>query len=79
VNFIITPFRIEEAIICASKTAYLTQVLKQSKFSDIARYTNPEIIENFTITQPEYNKLNRLKKTLPEAFYYWFHAFELLK
>jgi len=29
VNFIIAIFRIEEAIICASKVAYLTQIIKQ--------------------------------------------------
>jgi len=74
VNFIIGPFRIEEAIICASKVAYLTQVLKQEIISDVARYSSAAEIAAFSIDQTEFSKLNRLKNTLPEAFFYWYHA-----
>lgn len=74
VNFIIATFRIEDAIICASKVAYLSQVIKQSNIYEVARYTTPEIVANLFITQPEYARFNRLKNTSPEAFFYWFHA-----
>ena len=78
VNFIIATFRLEEAIICASKVAYLSQVIKHSNNYEVARYTTPETIANLFITQPEYARFNRLKKTSPEAFFYWFHALNLL-
>jgi len=77
-NFIISPFRIEDAIICASKVAYLTQINRQDSIPLIARYKSPADITTFSITQAGYEKLNRMKKMLPEAFFYWYHAIKLL-
>jgi len=78
VNFIITPFKIEDAIICASKVAYLTQAIKQGTISEIPRFKTPNDLAALTIAQNEYTKLNRLKNTLPEAFIYWYNAINLL-
>ena len=78
VNFIITTFRLEEAIICASKVAYISQLLKQNYVSDVARYSNPGTIASLTISNTEFLKLNRLKNTLPEAFFYWYYALNLI-
>ena len=36
-------------------------------------------ITSWIIANPEYNKLNKLKKTSPEAFYYFFQALTLLE
>lgn len=32
----------------------------------------------WSIANPAYNKLNKLKKTNPEAFFYYFQALEIL-
>ena len=78
VNFIITTFRIEEAIICASKIAYLTQMLNQKSIPEVSHFTSAVDLANITISQSEYAKLNRLKNTSPEAFFYWYHALNLM-
>jgi hypothetical protein len=78
VNFIIAPFKIEDAIVCASKVAYLTQAIRQNSIIGVAHFKTPEDIADLTITQKEFAKLNRLKKILPEAFFYWYNAIELL-
>ena len=31
-------------------------------------------LENWLIENPTYNKLNKLKKTNPEAFFYWYKS-----
>jgi hypothetical protein len=69
VNFIIGKFNIEEAIICASKAAYLSVVLRND-LQTINRYSGPAEIASWTIASDQ--KLNKLKKTNPEAFYYWY-------
>ena len=32
---------------------------------------------NISIIDPNYNKLNKLKKPITEAFFYWYKALEL--
>lgn len=76
-NFIISPFRIEEAIICAAKTAYLTRIIKKMVVKDISRFRTADEIAELNIAHKEFAKLNRLKSTLPEAFFYWYYAVEL--
>lgn len=71
-NFTIQRFGIEEAIIAAAKTAYLTRLLTTQ--NSIQRYTTQEEIKDWTITSPEYPKLQKLKKNNPEAYYYWHQA-----
>lgn len=78
VNFILTRFTIEEAITCAAKAAYLSTVLQKEELRDIERFTNPSQIKDFEITHPSYNKLNKLKKINPEAFYYFYRAITLI-
>ena len=78
VNFILTRFTIEEAITCASKAAYMAILLQKNEIPKIERYTNPAQIKDFEIINPDYNKLNRLKKTNPEAFYYFYRAVMLI-
>jgi len=77
INFIIATFRVEEAIVCSSKVAYLSQIIRQNITTDVARFKSPEELTAITIEQKEFSKLNRLKKTLPEAFFYWYHAINL--
>jgi hypothetical protein len=73
VNFIIERFHLDEAIICSAKTAYLSRLLHVDDIS-VQRYTGPSQIASLKIEDPEYSKLNKLKKSIPEAFFYWYQA-----
>ncbi|TDS52980.1 nucleotidyl transferase AbiEii/AbiGii toxin family protein [Myroides indicus] len=72
-NFIIDRFSIEEAITASAKVAYLTSLLNKGN-QEIERFKNPLEIKDWLIEHPTYNKLNKLKKTNPEAFFYWYKA-----
>ncbi len=69
---------IEKAILAASKAAFLSQIIK-SKQETIEKFENPNKIKDFKIKNPEFNKLNKLKKSNPEAFFYWYKTIELIK
>ena len=71
-------FTLDSAILCASKTAYLSALLL-SKKNRIERFQKGIDISSNIIRNQEYNKINKLKKTNPEAFYYFFRALALLK
>lgn len=68
-------YHIEKATVHASRTAYLV-ALMQSKTA-IERYSNKIDMIDWQILQPNNTKLNKLKKTNPEAFYYWFQHYSL--
>lgn len=70
-NFIISRFKIEEAIAAAGKVAYLSLLLKQKEPSTPEYYTTPAQIKDGTITHADYQWLNKLKKSNPAAFFYW--------
>lgn len=73
-----TTFTIDTAIVCASKVAYLAGlILKQT--SRIARFQTNIDISSWIISNPEYAKLNKIKKTSPEAFFYFYQALKLLE
>ncbi len=71
-NFTIDRFNIDEAITAAAKVAYLTKLLQSEEEIKIERFKNPLEIKDWLIEDPKYNKLNKLKKNNPKAFYYWF-------
>jgi len=71
-NFTISRFSIEEAIIAAAKVAYLTELIKSNFKGIIERYKTPLEIKDWVIDSEKYNKVNKLKKNNPEAFYYWY-------
>ena len=77
-NFVLSPFRIEEYTIFAAKAAYLTQIIKQDSFDPVFRYKSAEDVADLTIKDREFTKFNGLKRTFPEAFYYWYWAIELI-
>ena len=66
-------YHIDKAIVCASKAAYLSALIKNGA-SHFERYTDPSQIKNWQIEQTSYNKLNKLKSSNPEAFFYWYKA-----
>lgn len=76
-NFIIDRFSIDEAITAAAKVAYLTKLLQSKEEIKIEKFKNPLEIKEWLIEDPQYNKLNKLKKNNPEAFYYWYKSFSI--
>jgi len=72
------PFHLEIAITLASKAAYIAIAIRynQKKFE---RFNNPLQMKEWTIVDPLWPRLNRLKKSNPEAFFYWFKIHELIK
>lgn len=71
-NFTISRFNIDEAITAASKVAYLTETLKGNAKTKIEKFDNPLQVKDWLIENREFNKLNKLKKSNPEAFFYWY-------
>lgn len=63
-------FHIEKATLYAARTAYLVALLQTGTV--IERYNNKIDMALWQIEQPNNTKLNKLKRTNPEAFYYWF-------
>ncbi len=73
-NFTLTKFNIEEAIIAAAKVAYLSEVIKSNEKTTIEKFNNPLEVKEWLIENQQYNKLNKLKKSNPEAFFYWYNT-----
>ena len=71
-------FSLDSAILCASKAAYLSALIANQKDS-IQRFENNQDISSWSIVNSDYSKLNKLKKTSPEAFYYFYLALDLLE
>lgn len=67
------PYQIDKAIVCASKAAYLSALIKIGA-SEFERFVDSSQIKDWQIEQTEYNKLNKLKSSNPEAFFYWYKA-----
>lgn len=63
--------------ICAAKSAYLTRLIHKN--ASPALLYKGEDMKDIEITDTTFNKLNKIKKTSPEAFYYWKAAVDLEK
>lgn len=70
-------FSLDTAILCAAKTAYLASLLLTHE-NMLKRFETGQDIASWTISDPNYNKLNKIKKTSPEAFFYFFRALDLM-
>lgn len=70
-------YHLEKAIVHASKAAWLATLIRYNS-NAMERFTSPAQIGDFTITGGVNTKLNRLKKTSPEAFYYWYQISKLI-
>ncbi len=68
---------LDTAILCAAKAAYLAALLLKGEFS-IERFEPGQDLAFWMVTNLAYNKLNKVKKTSPEAFFYYCRALELL-
>jgi len=69
-------YHIEKAIADASKAAYLSTLIHLNA-KTIAKFENPLQLKDWQIDKPLNNKLNKLKKSNPEAFFYWYKIYEL--
>jgi len=69
-------YHIEKAIAHVSKAAYLAKLIEYNKTS-LEHFNKPLEIKDWIIEQPYYTRLNKLKKSNPEAFFYWFKIYGL--
>jgi hypothetical protein len=69
-------YHVEKAISHASKAAYLAALIKHDA-KTIEKYVDPLQVKDWVINEPMNTKLNKLKKSNPEAFYYWYKIYEL--
>jgi hypothetical protein len=70
-------YHIEKAVTHAARAAYATALIRTG-VKVIHRFTDPMEIKDWKIANQEYNKLNKLRKNNPEAFFYWYRALTLL-
>jgi hypothetical protein len=71
-------YHIEKAIVHAARAAYCVKLIEtgEKKFS---RFEKAEQIIDWNIDSPLDTKLNKLKKSNPEAFFYWYQVYLLGK
>ncbi len=70
-------YRIEEAIIDAAKAAYLATLIEKGQ-DKVERFTSTSLAENLRIEPILPTKLNKLRISMPEAYYYWAKTSRLL-
>jgi len=69
-------YHIEKAIAHASKAAYLSMLI-QLNAKEMEKFENPQQVIDWQIEKLKGSKLNRLKKSNPEAFFYWYHIYKI--
>ena len=76
-GFIISEgYHIEKAITHASKAAWLATMIKYD-VDRFEKYENPVQVKEWTLPTTFDRRFNRLKKSNPEAFYYWYKISEI--
>ena len=70
------PYHIEKAITHAAKAAYLSRLIATNQ-TEFEKYNNPNQVAEATISAPHNTRLQRLKRTNIEAFFYWWKATQL--
>lgn len=78
-------FHLDKAVTYAAKAAYLASLIKYSK-EEIVRFDPKVNMKNFEIKQfspkhplDELNRLNKLKKSNPEAFHYCYQIYKIIQ
>ena len=71
-------FHLEKAITHAAKAAYIASVIKFG-VKHFSRFRKDLDMKDWIITEPMNTKLNKIKKTDPEAFFYLFQISEIMK
>jgi len=71
-------YHLDKATTHASKAAYLSKLISMDA-TYIEKYDRSYQMSDWLISDTSLNKLNKLKKSNPEAFFYWYKIFELTK
>lgn len=71
-------FHLEKAIAHAAKAAYLASIIKFGA-TQFKHFNQSVDMGNWTIVEPMNTKLNKIKKTDPEAFFYLYQVSEIRK
>ncbi|MCF8262138.1 MAG: nucleotidyl transferase AbiEii/AbiGii toxin family protein [Melioribacteraceae bacterium] len=71
-------FHLDKAITAASKAAYASTAIKY-KQKNVEKYSDPLQMEEWIIENPLWVRMNRLKKSNPEAYFYWYKMHKLIK
>lgn len=71
------PYHLDKAITHAAKAAYMAQLIATDQTA-FEKYRGPKQIGEATIEAPHNTRLQRLKKSNPEAFFYWQKATQLV-
>jgi len=69
-------YHLEKAIPHAAKAAYLAKLIATNQTS-FEKFTNPQQVAEAQIIAPHNTRLQKLKKSSPEAFFYWWKATQL--
>ena len=69
-------YYLDKAITHSAKASYLAMAISK-KIPLLEKYVEPGQIKDWIIEQPFYTRLNKLKKSNPEAFFYWFKTYKL--
>jgi predicted nucleotidyltransferase component of viral defense system len=70
-------YHLEKAILHASKAAYVSALISNDAKA-VEKFKDPLELKDWIIAEPMNTKLNKLKKSNPEAFFYWYKIYELL-
>jgi predicted nucleotidyltransferase component of viral defense system len=70
------PYHLEKAIPHAAKTAYLSMLIANNQ-SSFEKFSDPAQVADAKIEAPHNTKLQKLKKSSPESFFYWWKAIQL--
>ena len=71
-------YHLGKAITHATKAAYLAKILKHDA-GTIERFDPSINMKEWAVEQPFNTRVNKLKKSNPEAFFYWYKMYELTK
>ena len=73
------PYHLEKAILSAAKAFYLVSLIESSDGAALEKYSNLQLerMADWLFTDYEYTKLNKLKKSNPEAFFYLYLALNI--
>ena len=64
-------YHLEKAITHATKAAYLATLIKYN-VAAIKKFKSPEVMKGWVMDSGRLSRLNNLKKSNPEAFFYWY-------
>lgn len=70
-------FRIEEAIAASAKATYFVHHIMQETPGAFALFADTVDMTDWNIENPDFNFLNRFKRTNRPAFFYWYNALQL--